>query len=212
MKPHLYNIQAPFLLGMSTLLAAVAPSATAQEYAPAYTANFLGVVDGGRWLCPACLLEIKEAETAAIIYGSEIYTFIISEVNLNLFQQIPGVTGPARGWLPGDLVSICDGKLCLQLRYHASGKFFPYIKYPDNRSKYKNSPALAPVQFAGSYGAIWSALMSNTRPAVCTDYVSSIHWSVISIRTVIEYPDGQRTTSWRDYIDNVWADPFQQTC
>lgn len=96
--------------------------------------------DQGRWLCVDCKDEINLIESGgALPAGGITMAFIRGVVNPALFKQIDGVTGPVRGWVSGQRLTICDGIRCMLLIYKPQGHFERFGGATvDNGSKYKN--------------------------------------------------------------------------
>ncbi len=108
-------------------------------YAMAVAATSALAIDRGKWLCSDCTIE--ELPTGqAIPAAGEVRWFIGDVVNRAEFPQVPGVSAPNRGWLPGDTVSICNGTSCMLLKFQA-GQFVP-LGPPtrDSGVGYRNSP------------------------------------------------------------------------
>src|SRR5882672_2036943 len=92
--------------------------------------------DYGRWMCN-CNLDPLLASTNTVVPSPvEVIAFIRTT---NPQITATGPNGPR--WVPNDRITVCDGDLCLQVFYQASGIWLPIPPgtFKDTGRGYKNS-------------------------------------------------------------------------
>jgi hypothetical protein len=98
----------------------------------ASTASQADNTDRGRWFCDTCMLRDFSQAGQGLVAGaaSEIVQFIKGTVNRTM---------PASGWQTWDRVQVCDGNVCVQMRYYLGNWYFE-VNRPDKGGAYKNAP------------------------------------------------------------------------
>ena len=94
--------------------------------------------DYGRWMCNSCVLyPILLSTTSQTPAPVEVLEFIRHENPAIMATKLQ----PIDRWVPGDIIIVCDGTLCLKVTYFAVGNWFPMAPGTtrDNGQGYKNA-------------------------------------------------------------------------
>ena len=128
--------------------------------------------DYKRWYCEFCGFYPIGSPQGAQTPG-EVYTFIVS--NNDIILRTGPTWATTKSWVPNDLITVCDGTLCMKFFYHAAGKWLPTTgTFPDNGRGYKNAGI---GRINGSPNSYFVA-RTDFDPSLAAPYLVTKHYTI----------------------------------